>query len=172
MVAKLESLARKVRGDALEVAVASWAERVKAVAAAACAQEVIEEKSGDYTRAEVDFAIQEYAQQSKDLEEMMAEGRAAQYGGVVLFEETRLGVVDVQDAMKRAVEWLVGVWNGLPLSAVVGRQESSQLSDVRVLSSRDWLADTMSDLSITPSAGAGAPVDQIALLARTQAMTS
>src|SRR5450830_1226341 len=78
MVADLEGLARKVRGDALEVAVAGWAERVKAVAvaAAACAQEVIEEKSVDYTRAEVDFAIQEFAQQSKDLEEMMAEGRA------------------------------------------------------------------------------------------------
>src|SRR5450830_1798943 len=74
MVADLEGLARKVRGDALEVAVAGWAERVKAVAvaAAACAQEVIDEKSGDYTQAEVDFAIQEFGQQSKEIKELMA----------------------------------------------------------------------------------------------------
>src|SRR5450830_620561 len=174
MVADLEGLARKVRGNALEVAVASWAERIKAVAvaAAACAQEVIEEKSVDYTREEVDFSIQEYAQQSRDLEQLMAEGRAAQYGGVVLFEESRDGVVDVLEAMKRAVEWLVGVWDGLPQAAAVGRQESSQSSGVQVLLGRDWLADTMSDLSVNSSAGAGAPVDQIAMLARTQAMTS
>src|SRR5450830_1101003 len=37
MVAELESLARKVRGDALEAAIAGWAERVKAVAVAAAA---------------------------------------------------------------------------------------------------------------------------------------
>src|SRR5450830_1813375 len=174
MVAELEGLARKVRGDALEVAVASWAVRVKAVAtvAAADAKEVIEEKSGDYTREEVDFYIQEYAQQSRDLEQLMAEGRAAQYGGVALFEETRIGVAEVLVAMKSAVEWLAGVRDGLPPAAVVGRQESSQSSGVQVLPGRDWLADTMSDLSVNSSAGAGAPVDQIAMLARTQAMTS
>src|SRR5450830_956854 len=174
MVAELEGLARKVRGDALEVAVASWAVRVKAVAtvAAADAKEVIEEKSGDYTREEVDFYIQEFAQQSRDLEQLMAEGRAAQYGGVVSFEETRVGVAEVLVAMKSAVEWLAGVRDGLPPAAVVGRQESSQSSGVQVLPGRDWLADTMSDLSVNSSAGAGAPVDQIAMLARTQAMTS
>src|SRR5450830_1532105 len=174
MVAELEGLARKVRGDALEVAVASWAVRVKAVAtvAAADAKEVIEEKSGDYTREEVDFYIQEFAQQSRDLEQLMAEGRAAQYGGVALFEETRIGVAEVLVAMKSAVEWLAGVRDGLPPAAVVGRQESSQSSGVQVLPGRDWLADTMSDLSVNSSAGAGAPVDQIAMLARTQAMTS
>src|SRR5450830_1017722 len=174
MVAELEGLARKVRGDALEVAVASWAVRVKAVAtvAAADAKEVIEEKSVDYTREEVDFYIQEFAQQSRDLEQLMAEGRAAQYGGVVSFEETRVGVADVLVAMKSAVEWLAGVRDGLPPAAVVGRQESSQSSGVQVLPGRDWLADTMSDLSVNSSAGAGAPVDQIAMLARTQAMTS
>src|SRR5450830_266923 len=174
MVAELEGLARKVRGNALEVAVASWAERIKAVAAAAAtrAQEVIEERSVDYTREEVDFSIQEYAQQSRDLEQLMAEGRAAQYGGVGLFEETRLGVADVLVAMKTAVEWLVGVRDGLPQEAAVGRQESSQSSGVQVLPGRDWLADTMSDLSVNSSAGAGAPVDQIAMLAKTQAMTS
>src|SRR5450830_952323 len=174
MVAELEGLARKVRGDALEVAVASWAERVKAVAvaAAACAQEVTDEESVDYTREEVDFSIQEYAQQSRDLEQLMAEGRAAQYGGVGLFEEIRVGVVDVLGAMKSAVEWLVGVRDGLPQEAAVGRQESSQSSGVQVLPGWDWLADTMSDLSVNSSAGAGAPVDQIAMLARTQAMTS
>src|SRR5450830_1269646 len=174
MVAELEGLARKVRGDALEVAVASWAVRVKAVAtvAAADAKEVIEEKSGDYTREEADFYIQEYAQQSKDLEQLMAEGRAAQYGGVALFEETRIGVAEVLVAMKSAVEWLAGVRDGLPPTAVVERQESSQSSGVQVLPGRDWLADTMSDLSVNSSAGAGAPVDPIAMLARTQAMTS
>src|SRR5450830_463615 len=174
MVAELEGLARKVRGDALKVAVASWAVRVKAVAtvAAADAKEVIEEKSGDYTREEADFYIQEYAQQSRDLEQLMAEGRAAQYGGVALFEETRIGVAEVLVAMKSAVEWLAGVRDGLPPTAVVERQESSQSSGVQVLLGRDWLADTMSDLSVNSSAGAGAPVDQIAMLARTQAMTS
>src|SRR5450830_1065619 len=174
MVAELEGLARKVRGDALEVAVASWAVRVKAVAtvAAADAKEVIEEKSGDYTREEADFYIQEYAQQSRDLEQLMAEGRAAQYGGVALFEETRIGVAEVLVAMKSAVEWLAGVRDGLPPTAVVERQESSQSSGVQVLPGRDWLADTMSDLSVNSSAGAGAPVDPIAMLARTQAMTS
>src|SRR5450830_681585 len=174
MVAELEGLARKVRGDALEVAVASWAVRVKAVAtvAAADAKEVIEEKSGDYTREEADFYIQEFAQQSRDLEQLMAEGRAAQYGGVALFEETRIGVAEVLVAMKSAVEWLAGVRDGLPPTAVVERQESSQSSGVQVLPARDWLADTMSDLSVNSSAGAGAPVDPIAMLARTQAMTS
>src|SRR5450830_1555864 len=174
MVAELEGLARKVRGDALEVAVASWAVRVKAVAtvAAADAKEVIEEKSGDYTREEVDFYIQEFAQQSRDLEQLMAEGRAAQYGGVASFEETRIGVAEVLVAMKSAVELLAGVRDGLPPAAVVGRQESSQSSGVQELPGRDWLADTMSDLSVNSSAGAGAPVDQIAMLARTQAMTS
>src|SRR5450830_855646 len=174
MVADLEGLARKVRGNALEVAVAGWAERVKAVAvaAAACAQEVTDEESVDYSREEVDFSIQDLAQQSKDLEQLMAEGRAAQYGGVGLFEEIRVGVVDVLGAMKSAVEWLVGVRDGLPQEAVVGRQESSQSSGVQVLPGRDWLTDTMSDLSVNSSAGAGAPVDQIAMLAKTQAMTS
>src|SRR5450830_1702910 len=174
MVAELEGLARKVRGDALEVAVASWAVRVKAVAtvAAADAKEVIEERSMDYTREEADFYIQEYAQQSRDLEQLMAEGRAAQYGGVALFEETRIGVAEVLVAMKSAVEWLAGVRDGLPPTAVVERQESSQSSGVQVLPGRDWLADTMSDLSVNSSAGAGAPVDPIAMLARTQAMTS
>src|SRR5450830_1262795 len=174
MVAELEGLARKVRGDALEVAVASWAVRVKAVAtvAAADAKEVIEEKSGDYTREEVDFYIQEFALQSRDLEQLMAEGRAAQYGGVASFEETRIGVAEVLVAMKSAVEWLAGVRDGLPPTAVVERQESSQSSGVQVLPGRDWLADTMSDLSVNSSAGAGAPVDPIAMLARTQAMTS
>jgi hypothetical protein len=112
--------------DGRQAAIAEWIKEVREVVpdARQQAEEVIEEKSTDYTRKEEDFFMQEFGAWSQQLDKLLVAGAAAGYVGQAAYKKESGELRETQHRMRQAQEWLSMVKSTLP-------EEAAEITEVR-----------------------------------------
>jgi hypothetical protein len=73
------------------------------------AEEILEEKSTDYTLKEVDFFMQEFGTWSQQLDKLLVTGAAAGFAGQATYEKESEELRETQHRMRQAKEWLSAI---------------------------------------------------------------
>jgi hypothetical protein len=85
----VEQLLKRATEGRRAAAIAEWTRKVREIVpdARERAEEILEEKSTDYTLKEVDFFMQEFGTWSRQLDKLLVTGAAAGYAGQATYEK-------------------------------------------------------------------------------------
>jgi fructose-1-phosphate kinase PfkB-like protein len=85
----VQELLKRATDGLRAAAITEWIREVREIVpdAREQAEEIIEEKSTDYTRKEVDFFMQEFGAWSQQLDKLLVTGAAAGYAGQAAYEK-------------------------------------------------------------------------------------
>jgi hypothetical protein len=139
------------------VAIADWGRKVRVITTDGCglAEEILAEKSENYTRGEMGYFLQQIGEWSRMLEELLTRLAAAGWAERASYEEASAELRGALQLLVKVTEWIKQVHDGLPEVEQVpeqGRQERVGLTPPRanVTLQLSWMSGGHSERTFCP----------------------